>query len=152
MTEKYTPEKVAELAERLRSIAESQWMDFDSPHVGMTLDESAVALTAVSADVEMWKQETDDAKAYAVLVEAERDAEHGRAERLEENRSSWIGDAMELVAKAEAKADRLHKAITEALDHDPLHGRSEGWHCVGMSYCIHGILRAALDKEGNDDE
>lgn len=130
MTEKYTPEKVAELVERLRQIAESQRMDFDSPHVGMTLDESADALTAISADVEMWKQETGDAKAYAVLVEADR--------------------------------DRLHKAITEALE---LHQPKKVWesdraytlicaHCELRAYPCESarILRAALDQEGNDDE
>lgn len=147
MTEKYTPEKVAEVIDLLQ-----QGDGNGCRASNATMTYAAEILTAVSADVEMWKQGTDDAKAYAVFVEAERDAEHGRAEHLEENRSSWIGDAMELVAKAEAKHDRLHKAITEALDHDPLHGRSEGLHCGGASPCIHGILRAALDREGNDDE
>lgn len=105
MTE-HTPEKVAEARAKLAQHAMRRDLVEMPKHIHAVLD----ALTAASADVEMWKQETDDAKAYAALVEADR--------------------------------DRLHKAITEALDHDPLHGRS----------CLHVILRAALDKEGNDDE
>ena len=116
MTEKYTPEKIAELIGKLR----------DHATVIRWLAEISDALTAVSA---------------------ERDAEHARAERLEENRSSWIGDAMELVAKAEAERDRLHKAITEALDAlDPTTGDG------GAADEARRILRAALDQEGNDDE
>ena len=40
-----------ELIERLRQIAESQRMDFNSPHVGMTLDEAANALAAADARI-----------------------------------------------------------------------------------------------------
>lgn len=38
-----------ELAERLRQFAESQAMDFDSPHVAMTLNEVADRLVAADA-------------------------------------------------------------------------------------------------------
>lgn len=113
MTDPYTPEKVAELAERLRSIAESQRMDFESPHVGMTLDESAAALTAVSA---------------------ERD--HLR-------RFDWLKQNN----RVQADRDRLHKAITEALATAPKLGELR-WRNVDRMI---GILRAALDKEGNDE-
>lgn len=39
------------LAERLRQIAESQRMDFDSPHVALTLDESAATIEAQEAKI-----------------------------------------------------------------------------------------------------
>lgn len=46
----YTDDQIEHLAEKLRQIAESQRMDFDSPHVAMTLDESAAALAQVKAE------------------------------------------------------------------------------------------------------
>ena len=45
---------------------------------------------------------------------------------------------------AEAEADRLHKAITEAL--------AEAAKGDNRMSDVQRILRAALDKEGNDDE
>lgn len=68
----YTPEKVAELVAEARYDAKV----FLGLNVGTLLAHLAAALTAVSADVEMWKQETDDAKAYAALVDADRDRLH----------------------------------------------------------------------------
>lgn len=66
----YTPERVAGLAERLRQIAESQRMDFDSPHVGMTLDESADALTAVSAERDRLHKAITEALAFESVLPA----------------------------------------------------------------------------------
>ena len=40
---------VRNLVERLRQIAESQWMDFDSPNVVATLDDAATTLEALAA-------------------------------------------------------------------------------------------------------
>ncbi len=48
----------------------------------------------------------------------------------------------------EAECNRLHKAITEALAAAPKLGELR-WRNVDRMI---GILRAALDKEGDDDE
>lgn len=40
---------VRNLVERLRQIAESQWMDFDSPNVAATLDDAATTLEALAS-------------------------------------------------------------------------------------------------------
>lgn len=123
----HTPEKVAELVAYNRKWVQLHRENKYQREAAMRMGRALDALTAVSA---------------------ERDATH----------AGWDADVQRLAEAhnarlaAEADRDRLHKAITEALDHDPLHGRSEGLHCGGMSPCIRGILRAALDKEGNDDE
>lgn len=135
MTEKYTPERVAELIADLRGRAESAI----SHEATDALNAAADALAAVSA---------------------ERDAEHRRAERLEENRASWVGDAMELVAKAEADHDRLHKAITEALAVVDRHASAELHNETVPLNRLSDLIpepssadyRAALDKEGQADE
>ena len=114
MTEKYTPEKVAELVAEARRL----------PGMFLKVQLSETQYLEDDALAEL------DAVGY-VAVRVARS----------------LADALESAA---AERDRLHKAITEALDHDPLHGRSEGLHCGGMSPCIRGILRAALDKEGRD--
>ena len=40
---------VQNLVGRLRQIAESQWMDFDSPNVAATLDDAATTLEALAS-------------------------------------------------------------------------------------------------------
>lgn len=124
MTE-YTPEKVADIAAWLLREHGSELSPLGRNY---TDAEMADALTAVSAERDRLDESFD------------RDLPWRYSEMLEQ------------VKTMRTDRDRLHKAITEALDHDPLHGRPEGLHCGGMSPCIHGILRAALDKEGNDDE
>lgn len=54
-----------------------------------------------------------------------------------------LGNAVNRYAKAEAERDRLHKAITEALAFESV--------LPAIATEPRRILRAALDKEGNDD-
>lgn len=92
MTEKYTPEKVAELVETANTMRAQLGEHY--PKTGSILDlwlRTADALTAVSAD-----------------------------------------------------RDRLHKAITEALAFESV--------LPAIATEPRRILRAALDKEGDDDE
>ncbi len=120
MTE-YTPEKVAELIAEARAEG-ADWRE----NIGAMplFDRLADALTAVSA-------ERDDARSD---LNAETAAH---------------ADTLNLLAEALAKADRLHKAITEALvvrlDRNlPLH---RAW--PRYQDDVEHILRAALDKEGD---
>ena len=41
-----------------------------------------------------------------------------------------------------AKLREAEAVISEALNHDPLHGRKEGMHCGGMAPCIRETLTA----------
>ena len=123
MTDKYTPEKVAELiagAERAWEAAghipqgtmvhETQWLPFANLY---SVAESLLdALTAVSA---------------------ERDAAQRKARMIPK--------------RLRADRDRLHEAITEARKlNDRAQRDPDIWEDMER------ILRAALDKEGNDDE
>lgn len=117
MTEKYTPEKVAELVAEARE-------GLHSVHERDLIRHLADALTAVSAELEHLKH------------------------------FDWLKQSK----RVEGERDRLHKAITEALG-----WRDEAYHgafgkdefAQGYGYArraIGRILRAALDKEGSDDE
>lgn len=137
---------------------------------------AADALTAASAERDAYKRakaenderfmiERDEARAELRQERERADGEAHDARHLRSVRDGLRDDIANLEAElrqerakvrglgfalegTRADRDRLHKVITEALDHDPLHGRSEGLHCGGMSPCIRGILRAALDKDG----
>lgn len=77
-------------------------------------------------------------------VSAERDeatANHHRTVRMN-------NDLVDQKMNLSEESDRLHKAITEALAAAPKLGELR-WRNVDRMI---GILRAALDKEGNDDE
>ncbi len=152
MTE-YTPEKVAEL------ITEAREKGRNNISKGITLnDRLADALTAVTAerdtairDLDAGFAESDhlSAKYYQRMRDAEREMHARELHHFEEEQIS---------ADLRAERDSLHKAITEALD-----WRDEAYHgafgvedfAQGYGYArrsIARILRAALDKEGNDDE
>ena len=122
MTEKYTPEKVAELV----AVAET-WVPSEcaaSP-VGAwhIIERLADALTAVSAERDEARERTSQGS-YLRAIRAMNEA---RSER-----------------------DRLHKAITEIR---------EWWYSAKAPHVkyseylrVTAILRAALDREGDDDE
>jgi hypothetical protein len=118
MTEKYTPEKVAEARAKLAQHAMRRDLGAMPKHIHTVLD----ALTAVSA---------------------ERDAAQRKARMIPK--------------RLRADRDRLHKAITEALDLTrpgasvPL-GVSEVRHIDRLMATTHGILRAALDKQDGADD
>lgn len=118
MTEKYTPEKVAEL------VAESRVKHCsDCDHF---ISAMGAALAALSAKLDreraVSKPHRPSARAWASIVERAEDAEDDR--------------------------DRLHKAITEAL---AAVRREYGSYLLPYSQAER-VLRAALDKEGGDDE
>lgn len=114
----YTPEKVAELVAEVRDVGE--FLADHEYYEYRLIARLGDALTAVSA-------ERDEER------EARRRTTHRYRTRL---------------LKAQADRDRLHKAITEALETAPKLGELR-WRNVDRMI---GILRAALDKEGNDDE
>lgn len=62
------------------------------------------------------------------------EAEHKRVESLEQNRSAWIGDAMEV----SAERDRYRDAIQDAYN---------AWHMESRQAAI-DILARALDENG----
>jgi hypothetical protein len=54
-----------------------------------------------------------------------------------EIRAQALQDARE---DQRSRAERAEARIAAALDHDPLHGNSDGLHCGGMAPCIRRIL------------
>lgn len=115
----YTPEKVAELIAEARTRMEPHKLSWD----GEMIDLLADALTAVSA---------------------ERDAEHKRAESF-----LYLGESDRIEhAKVEAERDRLHKAITEALESTIQRAPSSPDRAMDDA---RRILRAALDEEASDE-
>lgn len=107
MTEKYTPEKVAELVAAARKFIRYHASEDDETIITRLTD----ALTAVSAN-------------------------------RDEFRTAWNAYGFDII-RLEDDRDRLHKAITEALAVNETSWRRAD---------VRAILRAALDKEGNDDE
>ena len=129
MTEKYTPEKVAQLIAEARAEG-ADWRE----NIGAMplFDRLADALTAVTAERD------------AVLA--------GKYVPLADLEASWRVGAGYMAGR-----DRLHKAITEALDltrpgASVPPGVSEARHIDRLMATANRILRASLDKEGNDDE
>lgn len=118
----YTPEKVSELV----AVSET-WVPNEcaaSP-VGAwhTIERLTDALTAVSAERDRLDESFD------------RDLPWRYSEVLEQ------------VKTMRADRDRLHKAIESVEDFVTAHYLD-----TSMGEKVLGILRAALDKEGNDDE
>ncbi len=139
----YTPEKVAEL------ITEAREKGRNNISKGITLnDRLADALTAVTAerdtairDLDAGFAESDhlSAKYYQRMRDAEREMHARELHHFEEEQIS---------ADLRAERDSLHKAITEALATAPKLGELR-WRNVDRMI---GILRAALDQEGQADE
>ena len=139
----YTPEKVAELVDHARS------GNYLATRPGLVRD-MADALTAVSA-------ERDEARETLAVAD-------WQFTKLKEQTGSADAERIDL----RAERDRLHKAITEALEHidhtihviddedgeprmdDEADAYTEG--ATTAQHAIGVILRAALDREGNDDE
>lgn len=142
MSAEYTPEKVAEL------ITEAREKGRNNISKGITLnDRLADALTAVTAerdtairDLDAGFAESDhlSAKYYQRMRDAEREMHARELHHFEEEQIS---------ADLRAERDSLHKAITEARKlNDRAQRDLDIWEDMDR------ILRAALDKEGNDDE
>lgn len=127
MTNPYTPEEVAELVADTRDYADYMrrvWgEDAGARDDARLFDWLAAALTAVSA-------ERDEARRWAEAMQAQKFEWEGRE------------------ARARAERDRLHKAITDALAWLDDERLTDDQHIGGAR----ANLRAALDKEGNDDE
>ena len=53
-----------------------------------------------------------------------------------------------------AKLREAETVIAAALNHDPLHGRTEGLHCGGMAPCVRNVLATykPTNQEGNRHE
>lgn len=131
MTE-HTPEKVAELvAEARKLLFSDSAFGYEDTKEGDLIFRLADALAAVSAE----RDELRSRVAFAAAI-VSGDATFERYEELE---------------RATADRDRLHKAITEALAGLELSAEPDwpGWNVLTGT---ENILRAALDKEGSDDE
>ena len=85
-----------------------------------------------------------DMIAALTAVSAERDEPRHWAETMQAQQFEWENRE----AKARADRDRLHKAITEALAWLDDERLTDDQHIGGAR----ANLRAALDKEGSDDE
>ena len=165
MTE-YTPEMVAELVAEARK----PWCK-DCDHFIVAL---ADALEAEHKRAEGYRNDIEYKRSvklyadHAEQMERERDeaeANHRRVVRLNndlvdskmllaEERDRAIATGERILAdalKVSAERDRLHRAITEALAGLELSAEPDwpGWNVLTGT---ENILRAALDKEGNDDE
>lgn len=84
---------------------------------------------------EQYTEPWDIAVRYAeeFRAEVERDADE-----LEDRLYKYQDEAV----KAWGRALNAEDVISEALNHDPLHGSKEGLHCGGMAPCIRETLTA----------
>ena len=161
MTEKYTPEKVAELVESEDAL-QPTWRlgmygsrDDMYANVKPLVSRLADALTAVSAERDAAIRDRDagfaesdhlSAKYYQRMRDAERVADVRRQTIATYERENAAWELQFHVAERER--DRLHKAITEALEPKNI---NYGHLDIALER-VERILRAALDKKGNGDD
>ena len=149
----YTPEKVAELIGRAEDRVKGHasfvaYMQTGRGKLSELYDEHralADALTAVSAERDAVIVERDDLEdrlaAYLCDSTGGRLSKTGYDVRtmVQHTEEYYDGLHSEELRRADAWADRLHKAITEAL-------------AERMNVEADRILRAALEQKGNDDD
>lgn len=112
-----TPEQMRVLAERLSQMAESQAMDFDAPHVAMTLNESAATLRSVADQLEAVQRWNHRDGYHLANREARRHPHHrhrtpGAEHARRETRRTRIADSDEPARPdslpfPHAKADKM---------------------------------------------
>lgn len=156
MSTEYTPEKVNELIEQANGLRPT-WnrgmygsRDDMYANVKPLVSRLADALTAVSAERDAAIVERDDLEdrlaAYLCDSTGGRLSKTGYDVRTMVQHTEEYYDRVhgEELDRIEADRDRLHKAITEALAFESV--------LPAIATEPRHILRAALDKEGDDDE
>ena len=143
MTEKYTPEKVADLIAELRNEkweAEALARQVHWRLYKKAADTIEAVITERDEEREARRRTTHRYRTRLLKAQDERD--EARAERDEQGKA---------IRHLLSEQGRLRRAITEALAGLEL-SAEPGWPGWDVLTGTEGILRAALDKEGNDDE
>lgn len=145
----YTPEKVDE---EIATAQKAVWSEIHGHDATRRYSVGEVKQLVYSLD-----NAFSSALTALTAVSAELDRERVGSKPHRPSARAWAS-IVERAEDAEADRDRLHKAISEALDwrDEAYHGAfGKGEFAQGYGYArraIGRILRAALDKEGNDDE